>query len=239
MAHKNYAIQFRFLKLPVTWDSVTLKTGEIVFRGQMKEELSPDTTALPELDGEACRDRFFSLPENDPAQIRDFLNAVGVWSKDEESASLDALRRPLYVHLDEVWTFRNHLRDSLLPENREKFKTEVTPELPKPKTLLGLMTEPYSWVNEFPLRFELSKIAAGVVTLTNARRMLFATVLADVASGIRFKECKRRDCRKPFAIESKHKKKFCSQYCGHLVSQRKKRHAEQNKKRADRRRARK
>ena len=64
-------------------------------------------------------------------------------------------------------------------------------------------------------------MSVGAVTITNARHMLFATVLADVARGIRFKTCKRKDCRKPFPIESEHKRDYCKPYCGHLVSLRK------------------
>jgi len=134
-----------------------------------------------------------------------------------------------------VWRFREDLSDALLDRQRKHFMTSVTPELPRPKTLLDLMT-PHP-ANNFPLRFELSKVAAGVVTITNARQMLFATVLADVARGIRFKTCKRKDCGKPFPIESEHTRTFCSQYCGHLVSQRKKRAAKQRNQRALRKKA--
>lgn len=131
------------------------------------------------------------------------------------------MRFPLIVRPAEVWSFREDLKYGLLVGNRKWFKEMVTPVRSKPRAWVDL----YSWrtANQFELRFELSDVAVGAVTITNARHMLFATVLADVARGIRFKTCKRKDCRKPFPIESEHKRDYCKPYCGHLVSLRKKR----------------
>ena|SRR5215469_3649823 len=49
------------------------------------------------------------------------------------------------------------------------------------------------------------------------------TVTIDLLQRIPFKRCARRDCGHPFAIRSKHKRKYCSQYCGHLESVRRNR----------------
>jgi hypothetical protein len=222
--------------MPVVWEERVSPKGGTVLCGQIKKGQSPEGVKLAELDGWACRDEFFGLPENDLARLAQFLNKVGVWSSDPESSSLDWSRYPLFVHADDVRRFRADLRDALLDQNRKQFIAAVTPELTKPKTLLDLIAEPHSGTNNFPLRFELSGVAAGVVTMLNARHMLFATVLADVASGIRFKICRRQDCGKPFPLESEHKKVFCTQYCGHLVSQRKNRATEQKQRRSEKRR---
>jgi hypothetical protein len=231
MAHSNIPIRFRFLRLPVAWEvSVSPLVGTVLCGQLRKWESSPGEVRLSELDGWACRDKFFGLQEDDVPGLADFLNQVGAWFSGPDSAALDWSRYPLYAHADEVWQFREDLRDALLDQSRKHFVEQVAPELPVPKTLLDLMAPRPA--NNFPLRFELSKVAAGVVTIINARQMLFTTVLADVASRISFKTCKRKDCEKPFPIESAHKRKFCSQYCGHLVSQRKKRAAKQRQKRA-------
>jgi hypothetical protein len=221
MAQLEVPIRFRFLKVPVTWEpGVSSKAGAILC-GRLKQWQSPDEVRLFELNGWQCRDEFFELPENDFARLAEFLNKVGVWSSDAEPSALSHwAKNPMYAHVDEVWQFREDLKDALL--YRKHFMAGVTPNLPRPKTLLDLIAQPHP-ANEFPLRFELTKVAAGVVTVTNARHMLLATVLADIVRGIRFDTCKRKDCGKPFAIESEHKRHFCSQYCGHLVSLRKKR----------------
>jgi len=49
------------------------------------------------------------------------------------------------------------------------------------------------------------------------------TVTIDLLKKLRFRTCARRDCALPFAIQSKHKRKYCSQYCGHLESVRRNR----------------
>lgn len=49
------------------------------------------------------------------------------------------------------------------------------------------------------------------------------TVTADLLRRSKFKICARKDCRVPFEVRSKHKRKYCSQYCGHLESVRKNR----------------
>jgi hypothetical protein len=217
----------------VSWEvRESPRVGTFLY-GQLKKSRTPEEVRLSELDGWACRDEFFGLPENNVARLAEFLTKVGVWSSDPDSASLDWSRYPLSAHVSEVWQFREDLRDALLHQNQKHFMAAVTPELPKPKTLFDLTAQSHP-ANEFQLRFELTKVAAGVVTITNARHMLFATVLADVASGLRFKTCQRKDCAKPFPVESEHTRKFCSQYCGHLVSQRKKRAAEQRKRKARR-----
>jgi hypothetical protein len=236
VAHKNIPISFRFLKLPVLWTVSTNHTVRgipargTVLSGQIAKGQSPEDVRLSPLDGWNYRGEFFGLPENDPARLAEFLNRVGVWSSDPESAALDWSRYPLYVSPDDIWLFRQDLKDALLYQ--KKFSSDVTPRRQMPKTLFDLMTEPYRAANEFPLHFELSNVVTGVVTVLNARRMLIATVLADVANGIRFKACMRPDCPQTFPLESEHKRKFCSQYCGHLVSQRKTRAAERKERRA-------
>jgi hypothetical protein len=183
--------------------------------GRLPNQRSPEQVRLLELDAWQCRDEFFSVPDYDAPGFTQFLNKIGVWSSDPESASLDWARYPLYVHLDDIMRFRQDLRDALL--NRERFTASVTPVLRKPNTLLDLMAQSNP-ANEFPLRFELTKVAAGVVTVTNGRSMLIATVLADIARGLRFKMCKRKDCQKPFPLKNRHKRDYCSHKCAHLVS---------------------
>jgi hypothetical protein len=52
------------------------------------------------------------------------------------------------------------------------------------------------------------------------REAIEATITFDHLRKIKTRICKRADCMKPFPIESRHKRKYCSQYCGHLESMR-------------------
>jgi hypothetical protein len=49
------------------------------------------------------------------------------------------------------------------------------------------------------------------------------TVTIDLLHGVKFKICARPDCRRPFPVRSKHRQKYCEQYCGHLESVRRNR----------------
>lgn len=52
---------------------------------------------------------------------------------------------------------------------------------------------------------------------------MLSTVTFDAMRGVKFGVCARADCRRPFPIESQHRRIYCDQYCGHLVSVRKRR----------------
>lgn len=49
------------------------------------------------------------------------------------------------------------------------------------------------------------------------------TVTIDLLRSVNFRLCARRDCSQPFPITSAHKRRYCTQYCGHLESIRKNR----------------
>lgn len=218
-------IRFEFVRLPVRWTAM----GNALI-GRM-ERGRPDTSTLRNLDGWHCRDEFFELPIGDVDRLTVFLNDVGAWpggGEPNQNTPGDALRFPLSINAEDVWAFRDDLKDAL--QNREAFKKALGP-FPRNRTFLDLAgplpveikqtAGPIFSVpaNSFQLRLELSKVAAGVVTITNARHMLIATVIADVARGIKFGICKRKDCRIPFAIKDgrARKKKYHDDQCQHLA----------------------
>jgi len=249
MAHKkqiNVPIRFQFLRTPCVWEirTVTLDASAV---GDGREPLRmlfakidprrPDLVGKPQLlDGWECRDEFFRLPQNENSLLG-FLSKVGVWQARRAGAVVPYVFTPVApfiykaskemmqhcqeghpppVSVDAMWDFRKSLRESL--KNRKKF---IETRAPARRPRSGL--EALLAVDKFDLRFELEKNPEGVVTVTDARHMLLTTVYVDVVRGLRFKYCQRSDCGAPFAVESEHERKFCTQYCGHLESIRKKR----------------
>jgi hypothetical protein len=208
--------------------------------GRLRRIQAVDSEVLSEItDIRGIWDEFFRLPEGDLTKLAAFLNKVGAWPSSgdpSQSTPGHALKFPVIVQPSAVWDFRDDLRDGLLDRNRQRFKEAIAPVLSKPQTWLDLF--PHQPANDFPLRFELSGVVAGVVTLTNTRHMLFATALADVAHDIRFKLCAREGCGVPFPITSEHVKKFHSAKCGHLALVQKGREEEKKKRRAEKRRTR-
>lgn len=218
MAHTlNIPIRFRFIRVPVVWDIRSVKAQRNHKERQLAFPKLLEEGKPAELNGWSCRDEFFKIPIGDDTKLLNFLTNVGVFSNleilghwSDEVAEHCRSGHPVPIDLRGLWKFREGLRHSLM--NREAFKRD-------------------SADMDFPLSFELGSVASGLVTTTDAYHMLLATVFADVTRGIRFKTCKREDCQTPFPLTSKHVKTFCSQYCGHLVSQRKIRAAKQRKRR--------
>ena len=63
---------------------------------------------------------------------------------------------------------------------------------------------------------------------------ILATIYVDHLHGTKFGFCKRDDCRKAYRIESKHIRKYCSQYCAHLESLRRMRARSRKRLKTDR-----
>lgn len=226
MAQPLLPVRFKFLKFPVTWEVSTTVRERPVFCGRSQvNAMTADLVKLIELDAWECREELFTIPGNDVMGFTRLLTKLGVWST--ETGSLDWSRYPLFVHLDDVLHFRDDLRNALLFP--KEFMAQAAPKV-ETRTLLDLMAQS-RLTADFRLRFETGTDAAGVVTITNGRTMLLATVIADLMSGTRFKTCQRRDCRKPFSIKSRHKRRFCCTYCGHLDSLRKIRAKQKQRKR--------
>jgi hypothetical protein len=58
---------------------------------------------------------------------------------------------------------------------------------------------------------------------SRCRFAIEATIAIDLLRKIRFHKCKRDDCPEIFEIRSRHKRRYCGQYCAHLESMRKQR----------------
>ena len=225
----NIPIRFRFIKVPVRWEILTIRgerraIGEIGISAQ-----SPHGANLSELDGWRYREELFKLPQTDESLLR-FLNQVGLWRS--HPSKLIRLFQGLGIQqediaLDTLWAFREGLKEGLI--DRRGFAELYARPQPTPSTFVEWLSQTRDY-NLFDLAFEISKVPSGVVTVTDAYHMLRATVYADLVRGLRFKSCQRKDCGNPFAIESKHKRKYCTQYCAHLESVRKQRWKEKQKK---------
>lgn len=234
MAHTiNVPMKFRFIKLPVDWtvrSSPHPKRGSLTYFHGVPKKIDFEEDRLKELDGWNCRNEFLRLRQGDMDAARTFLEQVGMWDFDPGSELPYWPIRRLIVEPERLWNFHCDIGTALQPEHQKSFIRQVGPEFPTPRSLLDLIGKPHP-SNLFPVRFELTNVAAGVVTLTNACQMIRATVLADIARGIKFRVCEREDCGRTFPLESEHERKYCSQYCGHLESVRRQRRAVRNSKR--------
>jgi hypothetical protein len=234
-------MRVRFLRVPVRWELREVRNeaqgiSSIWAFPTLDDDGTLDTLKLKERDAWDCREEFLSIPYGDNERMRLFLESVGLWLDDrneyEDQLSEVAQHRraghPHPVAISGLWKCQSAFKRSLI--DPRAFKEKFGAALGRPETLRELLNESNT-VMEFPLSMELGKAATGVIPLDDAFRMLLATVFIDAVRGIRFKVCARKDCRKPFPLESKHKKKFCCWYCAHITTVRRNRPGTGTKKR--------
>lgn len=85
----------------------------------------------------------------------------------------------------------------------------------------ALLSPPEDWLSEEHWTFDLDqKSEYPYITMetVKCKSAIRATITMDMLRQVKFETCARPDCGQPFPIMSKHKRKYCSQYCGHLES---------------------
>jgi hypothetical protein len=232
-----------FLRIPTRW-SIGLDTprNQLLVVPEVSQDIDSQTASI---DGWGLRDRFFRLgfDEPDEPSVLRFLNDVGVWAAISEprvskasagktllggafgSRSFIGRTFPLLLtdlkHEQDFW--RRLLTDRVAL--RARFGTAPGPGTsPAKRAEFALESQHY---NEMPLRIEWrSGMPTGVVETITGREMLIATIHLDLLRGARFQVCKRPDCSIPFSIEARHRRKYCTWYCGHIESVRKARKGE-------------
>jgi hypothetical protein len=103
------------------------------------------------------------------------------------------------------------------PSLAKKFPERKVAALRKP---LPLMLE---WREGTPV---------GVLRFQTAVDAIMASIQIDKLNGVEFRYCARPDCRKPYKIESRHKRVYCSTDCAHYMA------VKASRKRADKRKKR-
>jgi hypothetical protein len=229
MAHAlNIPTRLRFWRVPVEW---TLLKSDFVtrFTGRIQPGVEPR-----EIDGESYWKKFFKLPEGDDLTLFGFFSEVGLWQCDPPAAFVNE-RADKYIPYEvggrfvstyipsidpaQVWLFRKNLIDSL--PNRQRFIKEFAASSSLTSDRTDAMRD--LLYNQFVMRFELDgKQPCAVVNTVSLREMILAINYRDFARGARYQICQRADCPEGglFIAEGKRKRKYCTWYCGHLVSKR-------------------
>ncbi len=60
-----------------------------------------------------------------------------------------------------------------------------------------------------------------LLTANDCAHAIQTTITFDLLRKVKFAVCKRKDCETTFSLETRHKRKYCSWYCGHIESVRK------------------
>jgi hypothetical protein len=202
------------------------------------------------VDGWQMRKDFLQLEHSSPALVQ-FLNRYGAWDKDKgpwvvSSRNLFdfemAWRPPL---LDEYWWQpRILVSDEIWYIDHVSSRSEISGNsvsLPK-RTLVAaqsLFRDALTWTPEKWFDLDLSRIEDQeaprptfphfVIEADTCFDVIRTSITIDHLRGTKFRMCARPDCGMPFAIESRHKRAYCCQYCAHLESVRRNRQPKQRK----------
>jgi hypothetical protein len=179
------------------------------------------------------REEFLRLKRDTKALLA-FLNKWGVWGRTQTSvtfipAGADSPEKPPLLHVsigvieDEEDRMKVQVVNSrslyyLLPVSIWEFQTECRTGLDRPAD---------KWLSKHRLRTLDSRreYPHYVLRSTSCRRTILDTIAIDHLRKVPFRLCARPDCRTPFAVESRHQREYCCQYCAHLESVRKQRAA--------------
>lgn len=217
MARINLPTRLAFYGIAAKW---RIETHNSVSFALAETDNLPGKTPL---DVWKLRAAFFTLRETNDALLV-FLNETGTWSNETRIVHHQSVRHieeyPFRMEaVSEIWAYRDRLRRALLNKTafRESFEAKNS---------------------ELQVRFKFTATAVeGIIEGCDTSQALLASVLIDAARGLRFKMCARKDCDELFQLKSQHKRKFCSQECGHLVSVRNKRDKERKAKQKARRKS--
>jgi hypothetical protein len=231
-------IRLRFVKIPTMWEIRTVagdrhhKPARFAFGKLIKTE-PPNDSCPTELDGWDCRQEFFNLPQSE-AHLLSFLDEVGLFASvsgivghySQEFMEHIREKHPTPIDVKGFWKVRDGLKEVLVDQKRF---AKTSPRRPLAERLSEFIPSFDFYSPEMSFGFDMSEVPIGVVTITDGMQLLLATIFADLARGLKFKYCARKDCGDLFVVTSKHKRRYCRQYCAHLDSVRKQRRKEQRK----------
>jgi hypothetical protein len=173
------------------------RLNEKIRRAEIEVLLCLPSGEKPEyvkIDPWQSRDEFLSLRRSTTDLLR-FLNKYGAWRPGECPRYGSEGWEPQAVLPESIWAQQDRIRGALKSGPGEWFGHW--------RSALSLHSRP-----QFPhYCHSVNSCLAAIDTATTV----------DFLRGVHFKICARKDCGKPFAADRKGKR-YCEQYCAHLVS---------------------
>ena len=163
------------------------------------------------------RNEFFRLRKGDNESLLNFLNSVGVWDRPTPQDGV--------VGEDDPYEFTQEGGRFVVDEQPLRFAEDFWHM--REHARIALSSKAWSDVlGQFDLPTRLVRKRAGsyfLICTVAFLDALFATVVLDHAEGARVLRCARPDCGIVFTANNRHKRKYCSWDCAHLVAVRKSR----------------
>lgn len=179
-------------------------------------------------DALTVREQFMGLKTE--KHFLDFLNRIGRFSslpKAENHQGWLLSELEIYQQLFGEFSQRP-------PDMWNEYVEGISPKSKVPAGIKSALWHSTSYKVEFRWKSTLQPKWLGannlaVIETTDAISSILATITIDHLRGARLRACARKDCSQIFEITSRHKRKYCSNYCGHLVSVRRTRKRQRRK----------
>jgi hypothetical protein len=239
MAHRlilDLPIHCQFLAAPVRWEVIKPQRdtgGYYDLRCHLKRHAKATT-----IDPWQERAEFLRLPldpshprfHRAPERLIEFLNRVGVW---EQPSFIDRRLEGTVLSTGHV-VYGQPMRDlSFFWETQMLLEDLMNDESSLFREGYLRSKRPQNWAEAegiaerqdiFSLTFDWGKrVPRPTITTVCFWNAVLLTLQIDLVKGTRFRTCARPDCGIPYPITNRHKRKYCSQYCGHIESLRRKR----------------
>jgi hypothetical protein len=212
-----------YLGLGYGWEFTPASTSEL-FKlepsedpdngGHAGEFMPAPITDSVELDPWEIRKEFLALPHDDRDALRNFLHKTGAfcWIN----------YRPLEE--SELWQFQAAIRQQILRRTVSEHRTKTATELEA-----SIHNRIQAHVMKTDVGLEDGTVV-GEVEAPNTFDAMLSTIFIDRLRKLRFKVCARPDCAAIYELTSRHKRKYCSYDCAHVMTVRQSRKGTKKKK---------
>jgi len=175
---------------------------------------------------------FLSVKVEDETAVLDFLVEHGQFAPPRRSA------RNCWIEADQLPVRRvyqgtpspKHPATELVIESFSLRQFATIQDYVRRMLITGDPVLPTPWdasdIQEYEIAFARHRSGSSAhVSVNLTFPSVLATVQFKLVQGAKFRFCARKDCRLPFEITSRHKRRFCTQYCAHITSLRQRRRA--------------
>lgn len=223
----NIPIQFHTGSYKLYWQIVSIR-GETGFAGSWFYGVSMEHIHLEE--GWELVRSFIGVKAEDETAVLDFLVKHGQFAPPDGSA------RNYRIKADQLPLRREYQGPSSQGDPATEFVSEsfslrqfaTIQDYVRRMLITGDPVLPTPWeagnIQRYEIAFARDRLGSKAHVLVNrVFPSILATVQFKLVQGAKFKVCARKDCRLPFEVSSRHKRRFCTQYCAHITSLRQRR----------------
>jgi hypothetical protein len=232
--HINIPIQFHLVAYERKWQIVRVARDTLFAATQFS---SVPMDLIPIDDGWELVRRFFSVNYQEEQAVLKFLVAHGNFEMPEGSVTTQLLEVS-QLPIRRVWRreYKELIRKpvEMIMETFSLKEFGIVQDYLRRMLITEDPTLPVPWAAKNIQRYEIS-FASGRcgsrahVAVSGTFASILATLQFRLAQGAKFRTCARKDCRLPFEVISRHKRRFCTQYCAHITSLRQRRKTEKKR----------